>query len=398
MVPPPQDLAVLVGNGLSIAFNPQLAIPKINAEIVDRLNRAGALGTTPALVMQQVAQNLMQGSGDAYSNFEALLGPFDQQVDSLKMLRQLADLAGPHSLLVGNALDLSAQFIDDLRRYGVSHALEIIASRSKANHDLRQGVHDFVTAIVKASGGGHVTIGNLNYDSLVLAALTHLYDADLCDMADGRAFPQTHEVVDGLDWGIPARPLRVVGDYPMRRRIRLLHLHGSLTWLRAPGTSGAQGVYRFEIEPLRSAGYWEAWREGRSGWTPEVVLTNQTTKDALVRRYPFSLAYDSFYQRLLTSDRWLIAGYSFGDGCVNDLLARAWAARRVTPQVMIVARSSTPTEDRILEALAFDPILGGHPDPNRWLHIFRGGLEKAPGSAAWAQWTGRARSSGAAAG
>ncbi len=392
MITPPNNLAVLVGNGLSIAFNPALTIPKITIEIVARLNAAGASGTTPAKIMQQVAQNLMQGSGDAYSDFEALLGPFDQQADSLKMLRQLADLAGPHSTLVANALDLSAEFVDSLRRYGVGHALDIIANRSRADWALVQGVHDFIIATVQASRGGRVTFGNLNYDSLVMAALTHLYGGDLCDMTNGREFPSLQQVVDGTEWGIPGRPLRVIADYPPYRRIRLLHLHGSLAWLRAPGTTGASGVMRFDIDPLRNAGYWQAWREGRSGWTPEVVLTNQTSKDTIVRQYPFSLAYDSFYDELRTADRWLIAGYSFRDGCVNELLMRAWAVRKTVPQVMVVTKGHVPEKDEVLDALGFDPVNNGDPDPSGWLHVYRGGLETAPKSPAWRNWRGDAAS------
>lgn len=382
----PSSLAVLVGNGLSIAFNPNLTIPRINAEIVDRLDFAGSDGTTQARVMQQVAHNLGQGSGDAYSDFEALLGPFDQQSDSLKMIRQLAELAGPHSLLVGNALTLSAQFIDDLRRYGVGHALDIIAVRSKAEHHLIGKVHEFITSVVTSAGGGRVTFGNLNYDSLVMAALCELYGPALCDMTDGRFATQLHDVVPGLGYPLPGKPLRVADDYP-DRMITLLHLHGSLTWLRMPETSGTQGVYRFDLAPLRTADYWNEWREGRTAWSPEVVLTNQTTKSSLVAKYPFSLAYQSFYARLITADRWLIAGYSFRDGCVNDLLARAWNARREVPPVLVVTQGDDLDQDTVLDAIGWDPFNAGDPMPSEWLHVHRGGLESAASSSPWRTWS-----------
>ena len=386
---PPRTLAVLVGNGLSTAFNPDLTIPRINTEIVNRLNFPGTGGTTQARVMQQVAQNLGQGSGDPYSDFEALLGPFDQQSDSLKMLRQLADLAGPHSLLVGNALTLSAQFIDELRRYGVGHALDIIATRSRAEQHLIGKVHAFITNVVMSANGGRITFGNLNYDSLIMAALCELYGPDLCDMTDGRFATEMHEVVPGIGYSIPGKPLRVVGDYP-NRTITLLHLHGSLTWLRMPGTTGPQGIYRFDLGPLRTVDYWTAWREGRTSWSPEVVLTNQTTKDTLVKDYPFSLAYDSFYNRLLTADRWLVVGYSFRDGCVNELMARAWAHRKAAPPVMVVTKGKGPTDDEVLTALGFDADVD--PLPSHWLHTWRGGLESAPASGAWATWTAQTAS------
>lgn len=47
------------------------------------------------------------------------------------------------------------------------------------------------------------------------------------------------------------------------RRTRLIHLHGSLTWLRNPQTGK---VYRFRIEELRAINYWHAWRDGGTKW------------------------------------------------------------------------------------------------------------------------------------
>lgn len=380
-------LAVLVGNGLSIACNPDLSMEQINAELVHRLNATGHdTGYVPAQVMQAVASNINQRGGDPATDFEALLGPFDQYRNGLQMLTRLSDLAGPHNTIIGNALALSADFVDSLRRFGVGHALDIIAERSRARYPLSVPVNQFISAVVESAKGSPVTFGNLNYDSLVMAALCDLFGRELCDMTDGLAFEQSFEIVPGMP-SVPGRSLRVVGNYPANRSVRLLHLHGSLTWLRQPGSMGPLGVYRFNLDPLRSVRYWASWRDGKTLWTPEVVLTNQSTKDSLVGNYPFSLAYQSFYSRLLDAPRWLIAGYSFRDGCVNDLLARAWAQRREVPQVLVVTRGDDPSAATILDALRFDPINAGDPLPSQWLTIHRGGLQSAPNSSAWGRWT-----------
>lgn len=76
---------------------------------------------------------------------------------------------------------------------------------------------------------------------------------------------------------------------------------------------------------------------------------------------PFSLSYETLLESLITSDRWLIAGYSFRDECVNDLLAEAWDARSDVPEVMIVTHGEELTEKTVTDALAWnwatDPFL-----------------------------------------
>lgn len=389
-----RGVAALVGNGLSIAFNPDLTIPRINDAITARLNQAGSEGTLPARIMQRAAANI--DTGDPQSDFEALLGPLDQYRDGLRMFRELAHLAGEHhNAVMENALTLSAEFTDALRRWGVSHALEVIAERSKAKWRLKGKVDRFIRDIVEAADGAKVHVGNLNYDALVMASLSEQYQPRFCDMSDGQpSNKEIREVIDGMG-GLVARPVRLVtSDFPDFRQITLLHLHGSLAWLREPGPSGR--VYRFEIGDLREQSYWKAWREGRTQWVPEVVLTNQATKSNVVSRYPFNLAYDKFYEGLLTAERWLIAGYSFRDACVNDLIKRAWDARRTPPQVLVVTKGDLPIYEEILAAIGWDPIFSGDPDPSTWLHVHRGGIETAAKSADWAAWTdsGAARQAG----
>jgi hypothetical protein len=53
-----------------------------------------------------------------------------------------------------------------------------------------------------------------------------------CDLADGR-FPNAYHYITDDDLAL-GRPLRTQGKLPYRR-LTLLHLHGSLAWLRNPG-------------------------------------------------------------------------------------------------------------------------------------------------------------------
>lgn len=376
---PSTDVAVLVGNGLSIAFNPKLTIPSITEEIVTRLDEAGEADDQASVLMQEVAQRVRIENADR--NFEELVAPFDEIVDVTRMMDRLAGIAGDKKLTVQKSLRDSSQFASEVRRHAVSHILEVIAARSRARQHLIGGVDKFISAVVDSANGGQVTFGNLNYDSLAMAALCNLYEHRMCDLTDGRHGPRDIEVVP--DWPMPGRPLRNTGNMPMNRKITLLHLHGSLTWLHNPKSNT---YYRFRIEDLRDSEYWTAWREDKTEWEPVVVLTNQNSKNALVKEYPFLLAYKTFEQRLMAADRWLIAGLSLGDDCLNEVLRRVWARRETLPSVLVVTKGAWPTEKHILDSIGYDPVWGGDPDPSKWLQVHRDGIETAPGSWEWLAW------------
>ena len=115
------------------------------------------------------------------------------------------------------------------------------------------------------------------------------------------------------------------------------------------------------------------------------MLTNQSAKSDVVQNAPFELAYDVFYQRLLTADRWLIAGYSFRDECVNDMLADAWRNRETVPEIMVVTLGDELQRSQILEALDYDQF-AGDPETDDFLHLCRHGIEAAPSCETWATW------------
>jgi SIR2-like protein len=331
--------------------------------------------------LQRAAQRI--DTGDPTTDFEALFGPFEQYRDGLDLIRDLAALTGDN-ILLQNALRLSADYIEEIRRTGVGHALDVIARRSKAILSGGPEVRDLIDSLVDAAGPGRLTIGNLNYDSLVMAALSEAYQPNFCDLTDGRQDPEIHRIDR---YPASGRPLRTVQSFPMDRPIRLLHLHGSLAWLREPGTDGR--VLRFDIGDLRRANYWDAYREGRTDWTPQVVLTNQASKTIEVTKYPYVLAYEAFYNKLLTADRWFIGGYSFRDGCVNDLLARTWRARDTTPDILVVTAGKEPRRKQILDAIGWTDW--ADPDPDDFLSVIRSGVRTAFRSDDARAWATRAK-------
>jgi hypothetical protein len=362
---------------LSIAYNRNLTIPKITEAIVQRLSEAGADGTQQAHLIRRVAERT--GRLDASSNFESLMSPFDELQDTLPLIAKLSDLAGESGLAVRRALQDSAEFAGQLYRHGVSHVLSVIALESIAREDDIAPLRAFVEDVIMSAEGGEVTFANLNYDALLMAAMCREHNTDLCDLADGRMQNRMHFITED-EWAT-GRPLRTRGDLPYRR-LTLLHLHGSLAWLRSPDGQ----VYKLAIDQLRLMDYWTLWRQGKTDWAPVLVLTNQPGKTRLIRQQPFVLAYEIFRQRLLTADKWMIAGTSLQDEGVIGLLRAAWSGRSSLPQVLLITKGANPTEKQFLDAIGWDPVWREDPPTTKWLHICRDGILSAPKSLEWAFW------------
>lgn len=380
---PNRRVAALLGNGVSIAFNNELALPKINDELRQRLNRDVEEGD-PASVLTEAANKI--DTGDPYTDFESLLGPLDQQYDFIDMMAKYAAIIGKANEGAAKSLNEAATFVRQVRRTGTSFALEIISERSKASTDDMDGIYGFVDALVDAAGSARLTIANLNYDSLAMAALSHSHGHRFCDMARGYG-EERLEIAEGVV--LTGYPLRTSPNFPTERNVRLLHLHGSLTWLRSPEGK----VYRFATCDLRDHKFWDLWRNNLTSWQPVVVLTNQTAKTDVVKEEPYALAYATSEAEFVNSDRWLIAGYSFRDECVNNMLARAWAARETRPQILVIAHGKEPGLGAILHGVGYrwweDEGASG------FIDVVRMGLPDALTTPEWKRWAGIAKADAA---
>lgn len=373
-----KDLAVLMGNGVSIAANPDLALSVLTEKIRRQFEIIDPKREAPDRVLARLAGR-GRDTGDPMTDFEALIGPLDQQTANLGDLLELAELVGEESPAVAKALKTAVTFVHALRRLGAGHAVNIIAEESVATFERRQVVEEFLEAVVGVVPG-RITIGNLNYDSLAMASLLNVAGSEMCDMVRGdRKRPLDPIGTDQIIMGAPMRTS--ANDFPMGRRIRLVHPHGSLTWFRDPSDDT---VYRFDLDGLRWIDAWAAWRDGRTEWEPQVVLTNQSAKSDLVTREPFNLSYEALYNGLASADRWLIAGYSFRDECVNDVLKRAWDARSDAPRILVVTHGDSPAEQTVLDAIGHNPFTD--PAPSAFLNVCRCGIADAPSCATWQHW------------
>lgn len=374
-----RDVAILVGNGLSIAFNPMLNLRAITDEMVRRIAAASDDGGDVVRAMKEIAEQALPNGVTSDEDFEVLVGAFGAESRALGGLERLADLTKPKDEKLKRAINRVALFAEEVRDNGISHVLQVIFERSHAYQAESQDLHDFIRAVASAFDG-QVTFANLNYDTLLLSGLITVCQPDLADM--GHGFRKVTVRTAETSTRVPALR-KTESDFPIERRIRLLHLHGSVTfWSDAQRSVFAKLDRAF----LESHDQWEALRASDTDMRPTVVLANQRDKMAHVQEFPFSLAYSLFSQSLTTADKWLIVGYSFRDETVNSRLRDEFSERDPKPQVLVVTHGKSPARKEIERALGWGKEDG---DSKPWLSINREGADGIERTADWAAFSAR---------
>lgn len=367
---PMAKITCLVGNGLSIAYNQQLSVPQLTTGIKNAFEAlAGtAAGNALAGFAQQVTGD------DPGHDFERLLGPLDSITQALPFVHELAAAFGG-AANIEDAFGEVEESLRTLHRKGLAAALDLVATRAHGQGTLDNTVKAFCQALHALPREGVLTIGTLNYDGLVHAALLDL-GFDMADLAMG--FPDAVEHHSVIAGGPPLEcwPIRDTPDLPGVGNVHVLQLHGSLGWLRGPNG----GIRKFRIDELREQAYWEHLADDQAVGTPVVVLTDR--KLEAIGAPPFDLAYRILRTRLIAADKWLIAGYGFADKPVNAALADALTARQATgepnPDVLVIGHGNP---DQIAELVA-----GALALPEANLHVDGQGVPACLTAAAWTAW------------
>ncbi|AQA03685.1 hypothetical protein BVC93_16070 [Mycobacterium sp. MS1601] len=333
---PNDNLAMLVGNGLSIAFSTNLLLSNITQQVIERLTvQYEGRSDEVAQAMRQVAIRA-KADDDPSTNFETLIGAFGGQSDILGDLNRYASLTEDNPDM-SQAITKVRKFVQEVRQRGIGHTLQVIVENSKPDNGSFGTISNFFS-LAADQFTGYVTIANLNYDDLILTEFSRdKYDGKFCDLGAGYGEFQIDNV---LDSPFSAFPLRDKNNLP--HLIRLLDLHGAVTFWRV----GNRQV-KIPLAIARKPELWERYRTGAIDAEPLVVLANQHDKIDHVKRDPFQLAYEIADTDFRDSEHWLIVGYSFKDTCVNDLLKRAWLARRQPPKILIVTMGDELTTGRI---------------------------------------------------
>lgn len=367
------SLAVLVGNGLSIAFNPNLRLEKITQKFLENLENETFDGTAVVAAMRKIARNAFPNSPDNPQDFELLVGAFENSRLYLQELSLLAENMDRESDTTLAALERLAKFAETVRKTATSHILEVIMQNSRARTSEQTVVSNFTDAICR-SFPGKITFGNLNYDSLLAASLVDRHLNELTDMADGRASAKV-QVANSKSFGDAFRLRKSESDY-QESRLLLLHLHGSLTFW-----SGDSYQVKIPVSLLSDMDQWSSIRTGQAHAFPLVALTGPTDKSTVVENFPYNIAYRVFRQSLKTSSKWLIAGYSFRDKSVNKMLNEEFWGSEVRPNVFVVDKGENLTLEAISDAFGWD--LDSQGSPTKWLAICRCGIEGFSTTKVW---------------
>jgi hypothetical protein len=333
---------MLVGNGLSIAFSDKLMLGNISSEVTDRLTSIyGHRSDDVAKAMQKVAAHAR--TGDPINDFESLIGAFGDQSDILRDLTTFADLT-EDSPKISEMIKHVREFVGTVQRKGIGHTLEIIVEHSKPENGVFDTISNFLSLAIGAFSG-QICVANINYDDLILTELSKdIYRSEFCDLGTGYG----ERILENLlDTPFRAFPLRTINDLP--RRIRLLNLHGAVTFWQV-----GDDYLKIPLATARKTELWERYRNADIAAAPLIVLANQHDKADHVRLYPFNLAYEVAEDDFRDSDHWLIVGYSFRDTCVNDLLRRSWEVPRNRPKILIVTKGDNPTTNDVENAFGWE--------------------------------------------
>ncbi len=383
-----RNVAILVGNGLSVAFNPALNLRVITQEMTERISRASEGGSDVVAAMKEIAVHALPAGATTDDDFELLVGAFGSESTTLGHLHKLAKLVSPLDETLRESIVRVTEFAERVRDTGLSHVLEVIYERSHAYREDAHSLHSLVGAITNAFPG-KVVFGNLNYDTLLLSALLSVCQDGLADMGYGWK-DVTISNDDGTEFPV-ARLRRKPSDFPSTRRVQLLHLHGSLTFW----TDREKNIFvKVEASRLRGKAFWEELRNDETRLRPVVVLANQRDKTAQVTEFPFALAYQMFDNGLGASDHWLVVGYSFRDDAINDLLRTEFAGRKAKPRVLVVTYGDLLTKIEVERAFGWN---AEDNDSSYWLQINRAGADGVENSADWEAFTSVKEFSAAAA-
>lgn len=377
-----RNVSVLVGNGLSIAFNPALNLQAITAEMMGRIKSASDDGDDVVTAMKEIAERALPEGVTSENDFEVLVGAFGAESRTLGYLERLANLTNPKDEALREAIQRVATFAEQVRDTGLSHVLQVIFENSHAYMDDSEHLHALVTAIT-TDFTGRVTINNLNYDTLLLSAV--LTVCKLWEVADlGHGWKTvTITDADGKKVASVPRLRESKTDFADTQRVRLIHLHGSVTYWAGKGRTVFAKLSREHLEDLEQ---WQAVRDGTTELRPVVVLANQRDKSAHVEEFPFNVAYEVFEDSLADANHWLIVGYSFRDEPVNAKLQAEFKERALEekPRVLVVTFGDELTVHQIERAFGWGKEDGSSVN---WLTVVRSGANGVEEAPEWAHFT-----------
>jgi len=380
-----RNLAVVAGNGLSIACSEDLVLGELTKVLLSQLDAMSTDGSDVLSAVQEISKRIERDDEFDSEDFEKLVGAFDTQTALLLELKAISNVIeqDPDSIL--EAIDKVSLFTERVRDVGIGIVLQAILDRTPGVASKTEPLKNFLSAMVN-DFDGYITFGNLNYDGLILSTMLS-ENLPVCDMASPFNTESLNiNYVD--DYGVPLGSSRSYTMYPLRTesndlpsgsnyRIRLVHPHGSLAFVRNRETGKS---YKIPIQAHRNHGSLSAIKYPNRTFTPAVVLTNASEKSRIVEEQPFKLAYEVLADGLGKAEHWLIAGYSFRDKSINEMLRKKLHEKDTAPQILVSTYGDALEYDLVYKELGIGWLAF---EPPNILTINREGIERLPVSWDW---------------
>jgi hypothetical protein len=305
------NVVFLVGNGLSVAVRPGLALPQLGDAFL------GALQPADRQLLQDLVTEDLEG---ALANVEILR-------DSLHAIQQIHGLVASQDLgEIAHAV-ANTGLVTRLDRLYYFYCLLILQVLGEAWNQIEVAERlghwrQFASAWIEHADETHLF--TLNFDLL----LEHLLlNPELLNLRDRTTdffleeqpppgwWPPGVESYEFLPGVVGA----LLSDW--ETDIFLYHLHGSLSYLVHRPTGR---VFKIRGEQLRDMHVYQQLRDRPlpAIWTPAIVLGGGKERKTSSRPYDFAFGH---LERLLRSDETeviIIVGYSFLDSHVNAVLRR----------------------------------------------------------------------------
>lgn len=161
----------LLGNGASIAYNPELSVGALTASLLQRFQEAGT-GEAP----EALARFARVVSGRSDGQFEALLGPLSMTAEALRCLAGITGLV-QQADEASAAVATTSAFLAEVHRRGLAITLRLIADRSVGQSGQWDEVVDSLgRALADLGSAADLTVATLNYDGLTHSALMEAWN------------------------------------------------------------------------------------------------------------------------------------------------------------------------------------------------------------------------------
>jgi len=326
-------LLVLVGNGVSIAANPNLALDRLTERFLARHNADAGLN--------HLLDSLDIPREEARRDFERVIGGVEAAEAVIRAFMELSEASPISAVREAGALLDDAGVPDAVRHAYCSEVLHAIGELTRQNiapSVLRFG--EWLNSMHEWHG--QTAIFTLNYDVLLERMLIN---ADILGLA-GRltdyfsGLPDRQREIEL----VPGEPAVVAKLFtptdPPDRPVRLHHLHGCLTHFHELDTGN---VLKVDSALVRDLGVYQRFGDGDTGgFLPAVILGSQKARK--VTDWPFEFAFEALREALRSADVIAIAGYSFRDEAVNIYLRNAVARRAGRRWIVIDQRDADDSQ------------------------------------------------------